>query len=427
MISNGTLTLKAKLVRVFLTQIGLISVITFGGVYAAKFMVQDVLIRKALTGEAAHFWQRYQQNPKIETPNTLNLLGYLSVQGAMEQIPNSFHDLPLGMNRAKLNGSEPIVYVDQYQDARLFLVFNEKSVKRLSLVFGILPLTAVLIVLYILAWLAYRQSAKAVSPLSKLAKVVDEAQVTDGQWQQLDLERFHNESNSEVITLANALSHYAARLEAFVERERQFTRDASHELRTPLAVFRSTLDVLERKYGDQSHEAFGRMQRTLSNMESLINTLLLLARGEAEKLPTQPVCINDVIAHEIDALKLIHHDKPITFSFSADQDLVVDAPSQVIAILISNLLGNACNYTPAGAITVNIRNQTLLVNDGGIGMSQEQVNKIFTPFYRANDSRLKSSGHGLGMSIVKRLCDRYRWRLTITSAKGEGTKIQLKF
>jgi signal transduction histidine kinase len=260
----------------------------------------------------------------------------------------------------------------------------------------------------------------------KLSRAVNDVDFREGNFPQLDLDELRNIPDDEVSSLVRALDEFTNRLEQFVERERNFTRDVSHELRTPIAVIRGALELVERKYGDQAVTEMNRMYRTLMDMESLIETLLLLAREQIEALPLREVTVNDLIAAELDNLRMIHQDKPITVNVEESGILVVLAAERVLPILIGNLLRNAFNYTLRGNITVSIRSDGFSVADSGIGMDREQIQKVFKPFFRADDKQ-QASGYGIGMTIVKRLCNRYEWNLRLSSKMGEGTEVSVHF
>lgn len=423
--------LHSKLTKVFLIQVGLISVVALAGVFAAREMIENVLMRRALEGEAEYFWQQRETNPQLAMPNTLNLRGFLAADGNFSTVPESLRDLHPGLQRAEFDGSSPIVYVEDKALAgggadRLYLIFDEQSVSLLTLLFGVLPLTAVLIVLYIFAWFAHRQSYKAISPIVRLAKVVEDAELKEGKWLELNLDELRAISDLEVSTLVRALDHFTERLTDFIERERNFTRDASHELRTPIAVLRSAMELLERKYGEFGDATITRMHRTLYDMESLIETLLLLAREDHQSLQAEEIVVNDLIEHELELLQAVFHDKPIEINVAEEGVLELSAPQQVVRILISNLLRNAYTYTPQGQINVRVEPDSISISDSGVGMDEQQLKQLGTPFYRGGDNE-KSSGYGLGMAIVKRLCNRYGWTLSLFSKLGEGTEVRVRF
>lgn len=423
--AKSTTNLQAKLIKVFLVQVVLISLVTLAGVYAAKATLEDILVRAALEGEAQHFWTMRAADENFPLPNTMNLQAYMAEGGDFQSLPNNLRSMEPGLQRTELDDQRPIVYVEQQGNDRLYLIFDEVKVSRLALVFGILPLALVLVVLYLLAWFAYRQSHKAVSPVVKLAHAVEQVDFLDGSLPELDLGELRNIPDDEVSSLVRALDLFTSRMEQFVERERNFTRDVSHELRTPIAVLRSALELVERKYGDQAVAEMNRMYRTLYDMESLIETLLLLAREQVQALPLQQVVINDLIAGELDNLKIIHQDKGIQVHVEESGLLIIDAPERVLPILIGNLLRNAFNYTAKGSVIVRVQSDGFSIADSGVGMDPEQLNQVFKPFYRAGEKQV--TGYGIGMTIVKRLCNRYGWSLRLSSKMGEGTEVAVHF
>ena len=133
--------LQHKLSRVFALQALLISIAIILGIFISAEIFENVLVKKALEGEASHYWEKYEKENGAPTPDTLNLLGYISIAGDQSGIPAGLRDLKPGYHRAELNGKEPIVYVEDHGDARLYLVFDEEQVSGLAFYFGIVPLS----------------------------------------------------------------------------------------------------------------------------------------------------------------------------------------------------------------------------------------------------------------------------------------------
>ena len=418
--------LHSKLIRAFLLQIGLISVATLFGVLAAAKIVEDVLVRSALEGEAVHFWVLYQHDSNYPRPNTLNLLGYLAVDGNFSEVPPSLRLLQPGYARAKFKDSNPIVYVEDRGQARLFLVFDEQQVANLSFYFGVVPLSLVLILIYIFAWLAYRQSSQAISPIVKLAGLVNQFNFRDQRIADLDLTELRKSTDHEVITLIDALDSFTNRLELFIERERNFTRDASHELRTPLAIIKSSLALLQKRldYQDNENKALVLIERTIRDMEALIDTLLLLAREESLSLPEDDIVVNDLLTNLVKQISRTLLNNQVNLDWEENCLLSVQAPEKVLNILFANLLRNAFSYTQAGRILITIDKSSVSIADSGTGIHPEQLDKVFEPFYRGQAG---GKGHGLGLAIVKRLCNRFDWTLKVRSKPGEGTCISVIF
>ncbi len=418
--------LQYKLVKAFLLQIALISIATALAVFAAAKIVEDVLIRKALQGEATHFWSLYRQNPEFPKPNTLNLKGYLAVNNNTTVLPDELRSLKPGYFRTAFNGRQPIVYVEDNGNARLYLIFDEEQVSTLAFYFGIVPLSGVLILIYLFAWLSYKQTKKAISPVIKLAEIVEHFDFKNHSFAELDLGEIRKASDSDVAKLIDALDHFTDRLQLFIEREQNFTRDASHELRTPLAVIKCALGLLQKRtdYQPNEQQSLLMIDKTLVDMAGLIETLLLLAREEFSPMPEEPVLINDLIVNLVEQTQRTLGNHKVSIVIDQHGLLYVPAAEKVLTILFTNLLRNAFRYTPSGLISIRIDKYQVSLSDTGIGMEQHQLEKVFDPFYRANTD---GSGYGLGLTIVKRLCNQFGWTLTIRSKLGEGTSISVVF
>ncbi|OQK16265.1 histidine kinase [Methyloprofundus sedimenti] len=423
MSKNG---LQYKLIKVFLLQIILISAATLFGVFAAAKVVEDVLLQSALEGEAAYFWKLYQHDTDYPRPNTLNMTGYLAVGADFSEVPEALRHLQPGYTRVDFAGRQPIVYVEDLNAARLFLVFDEEQVANLAFYFGIVPLSLVLILIYLFAWLAYRQTHQAISPIIKLARQVEQFNFREQSLDKLDLTSLPESADSEVLTLIDALIHFTQKIDAFIERERNFTRDASHELRTPLAVIKSSLALLEKRtdFLPNENKAVVLIARTVRDMESLIETLLLLAREESSPLPEENIIVNDLLKTLIEQLQRTINKPQIQIIIEENQLLVIKAPEKVLSILLTNILKNAFSYTEKGQILISIDTLQLNICDSGVGIPADKLQKVFDSFYRVS---CDNKGHGLGLAIVKRLCDRFGWSLKVHSKLNEGTCVSVIF
>ncbi len=420
----------SKLVRVFALQVLFISIITVLGVYAATNVVEKVLVRKALEGEADHFWILHDQNPEQTTPNTDNLEGFLAPNQDLSQIPTAIKSIKPGFGRVEFRGRNPIIYVEDRNNHRLFLIFDEESVSNLGFYFGVVPLSLALIVIYISAWFAYRQSRKTLSPMVSLANIVRQFNVDKQDLDELEIDHLNTiNTDDEVRTLIDALNLFTHRIRELVTRERQFTRDASHELRTPLTVIQGSAELLARdqSLNDKQTQAIERILSTCKDMNSLVETLLLLARGEDPSQITEPVIVNDVVTLLVEQIDRSHNtDKHVSLNIISNEIISVTAPSQAIGIVLGNLIRNACNYTQDGKVDIVINKDEVIVSDTGYGMSKDELPELIKPFERSAQQP-ESTGYGLGLDIVKRLCERFGWQLNIDSSLDVGTSVVIRF
>ena len=164
--------LRQRLGRAFLLQAVLISVAAIIGVYAAAFAIEEILIKRALEEEATYFWDRYDEEPAFPLPDTLNLTGFLAPVDDRSALAEPLRKLGPGFSQLPSQADFSIVYVTERDGQRLYLVFDGDRVRELALYFGLAPLAGVLIVLYLSAWLAYKLSGRAISPIVWLAKEV---------------------------------------------------------------------------------------------------------------------------------------------------------------------------------------------------------------------------------------------------------------
>lgn len=419
--------LRTRLVRVFLLQALAISMATVLGVYAAAWVVERVLVQEALNGEAQHFWQNYADNPGFPLPDTNNLTAYMSVAGDGSQVPAWLRDEPPGFRRAERSPeSQPLIHVSERGGDRLYLVFDEMQVSALAWYFGIAPLTAVLLLIYLLTWIGYIMSRRAVSTVVQLAEAVRNYDFRSGKLEELSPETFGETTDTESLALVNAFNQFIHRLESFIQRERNFTRNASHELRTPLAVLRSNLSLLNKQSDPGAREqTLARMERTVRDMESLVETLLILARESESRLNWSSVVLNDSLAEWLEQVSRAIDRPQVATAMRANGLLEVKAPERVLAIIFTNLLRNALSYTEQGHVHVLIDRNGVTVQDSGCGMSEADLERMFEPFYRGHDR--SNEGYGLGLSIVRRLCDRFGWKLHADSELGAGTEIRVEF
>jgi len=380
-----------------------------------------VLLRQALREASAHFSSQRDRDRAFPLPGTLNLTGYLdTAPGALSNLSTGFHERVIA-------GVETVVFVSDRGGQRLYLVFDRSGVGRLATVFGLLPLAMVLLVLYLSTWLAFRASRRAFSPVIALARQVRGLDPAAPDPALLDPARLPRDVDDEVRELADALARYAQRLNEFVERERNFTRDASHELRSPLTVIQMAAGMLGADSGlsDASRRSVARIERAARDMEELTSAFLLLARESQTSLPLEATCVNDVLADELERARLLAAGKPIEARLGATHRLHVDAPEKVLAVLLGNLLRNAFSYTDGGEVTVDVGAASVVIRDTGVGIAPGQVDAMYQPFVRGDAGR--RGGHGVGLTIVRRLSDRFGWPVAIDSSPGVGTRVEIRF
>lgn len=241
-------------------------------------------------------------------------------------------------------------------------------------------------------------------------------------------------SDDEVGDLVNVYKEMMGELEnAFVQQQR-FIADASHELRTPIQVLEGHLSLLNRWGKDDRsilEESLVISEAEVQKMKQLIEELLALARREKKDEHDFVIVVEQVedVASEMramydDAQINVHYDEAIV-------DVKAAISNNALRQILNNLIQNAVRYNSSIPI-INIyltnvsNNFTIVIEDNGIGMSQQSLEHIFERFYRVDKARSREhGGTGLGLSIVAMLVERYDGKLTVSSEEKIGTKFTL--
>ena len=414
--------IRAWLGQAFMLQVALISIAAVLGVFVASALLEGVLIRAALNDEVMHFRQQREANAQFQLPNTRNLRGYFE-----DTAPAELRAMPLGFQDWKNNDLDYLVNITERDGKRLYLVFDRTNVSRLAAYYGLVPLAAVLLVLYVSTWLGFRRLRRAVSPMIELARKVRELEASPANIELVQSLQVPADADEEVRELTDALLRYSQRLALFLERERQFTRDASHELRSPLTVIRMAASILleEPAITESRRRTAQRIQRACLDMEELTHAFLLLARESETGLPVEAVCLNDLAAEEVERAKLLAADRPVVAIVRGTHRVFVEAPEKVLSILLGNLLRNAFSYTDAGEVVVDISAEGVQIRDTGVGMAAGKIEEMFRPFVRGDGNR--RGGHGVGLTIVRRLSDRFGWPVSVVSEPKVGTTVTIRF
>jgi polar amino acid transport system substrate-binding protein len=215
-----------------------------------------------------------------------------------------------------------------------------------------------------------------------------------------------------------------------------FLANMSHEIRTPMnAIIGLNSLALKTNLTDRQKDYLVKIDQSAQSLLGILNDILDFSKIEAHKLDLEsvPFDLFEVLENLTNMFCMKQDEKQIEILFSVDQDvpnLLVGDPLRLGQILI-NLLSNAIKFTDSGDIIISISvkkqrsdNVTLAfsVQDAGIGMSQEQVNRLFQPFSQADTSTTrKYGGTGLGLTICKRLVEMMDGKIQATSVHGEGS------
>jgi len=227
------------------------------------------------------------------------------------------------------------------------------------------------------SWVAYKLSWRAVSPILDIARDI----------RKLDLDNFtlgvpSKNLSGETKELAEALDEYTKRIDVFVDRERQFTADISHELRTPMTIIDGAAQFLEAEsLTEKSLKRVKMIRRACRDVNDLTTAFFLLARESSLDEKRYKTNVSAIIQEQV-----------IKYNSLIDSSKI-----EVIVHMIS---------------------------DTGIGIPEDLLPELFKRHVRGRG--LNKAGEGIGLAIVKRLCDQFDWSISIKNNTNHGVLVSLE-
>ncbi|MHC9086822.1 sensor histidine kinase [Luteimonas sp. RIT-PG2_3] len=410
----------------FIRQALLAFVAVVVSVLLTAWLARNALVEEMLEAEASGFWAAQATDSSHRFSRTALLDGYFLPANASNQaVPAKLRALSEGLSR--VDGGATTALVTSQPGGTLYLSLAMPRIDRVFWLaaFGLMGVGLVLVGL--ITVMTYRQSRGMVLPINRLAEDVaawDPSRHDDSQPLPFPLA---SDGSKEVRSLSNALHGLAGRMSRFVQRERDFTRDASHELRTPLTVIRVATDMTlsDPAIPDHTRRSLQRIQQAGRDMESLIDAFLILARERGIAPQSEEFDLRDLVLDEIEKARPSLACKPVEIRFVETASPRLMAPPGVMAVMIGHLISNACVFTESGSVEVELLADRLVVRDTGIGMSADTLERLYDPFFRADE--FNPLGKGMGMSIVRRLGNRFGWPVHHESTPGKGTTATIRF
>lgn len=413
-------SLRTRLALAFAAFGGAVSLVLAAGLAVVTHDLGQRLIDQTLAAELEDYMARRARNPLSRPPETLTLRGFVA-DGALEGLPAAVRGLPPGRHEVEIEGVPWRVAVAEARGERYYLLFDETRQAARELRFLAWLVAGVVAMTLLSAAGGLWAARRAIAPVSELARKV--AGADPGEPPRLAQP---GAADDEVAELARAFDRHLARLHDFIERERFFTADVSHELRTPLAVIQGAAEVLraDPALGESQSERLARIERAARDMAELIRALLLMAREEEAGAISEAECDAAAVVREsVERHRHLLARRPTTLEVDVAALPRLAAEPVLLAIVVGNLVRNAFAHTESGVVSVRLGADRLEVRDTGSGIRAEEVGRVFQRHYKGAASR----GAGIGLSLVKRICDRYGWEITLESREGEGTSASLRF
>ena len=333
-------------------------------------------------------------------------------------IPARYRNLRAGFAEYEGEDHASFVYVLNRSDGNQYIIESDQTqFEEMERGFRITIMgIAVLLFAIALALVAWRVTA-ALRPARLAAQEISRS-IRDGGTSRLSSKVPDDEIGYLALTCDRACRH----VYKLLEKERFFSSDLSHELRTRLAVISSSCELLEEtELTDLQRAKVKSIEGACTTILTLTRVLLSLARDGGRGSTD-----DEQVTLEKAASKVIEAEGPGAMGRSLTLDVQGDGgsatyPLSLVFTVMDNLVSNAVRNTKKGGVTITLKDGGFAVSDTGQGIAPEDQGKIFECFYRGR----KSTGHGVGLSLVKRICDDRGWEIGVQSEPGKGSTFSI--
>lgn len=326
-----------------------------------------------------------------------------------------------------------IVYSDQQNSYIILATAIDKigiaelnQLKKILLLSGLVGILITLLV-------GYFFSINLLRPLIRINKEMNDISVQNIS-KRIEVNSKKDELNELAITFNSLLD----RLEVSINNQKRFIANASHELSTPLAAISSQLEValMQNRSDKEYREVLTSVQEDAMQLNNLVRKLLELAKAGAGKgISLAPVRLDELVLKAVEEINTLHSHYRVSFTFDEIPDeeslCYIYGNEELLFVAFKNVIENACKYSPVHkawvSISIGPQRKIIRIKDEGIGMTPEEIEKIFEPFFRSPKAENLSEGLGLGLSMSSRIVRLHKGEISIESQPGEGSVFNISF
>lgn len=389
------------------------------GIYAVAMtqsteFMENNLVSDMLREELEMSVQELNYHEELQLPPSMRIY---SDDPRLDPIPEQFKKLPEGFTEI-ISDDSSFVYRLQAGPYSYILFRDQYDFERSERIYDFVILLCSLIVLVLGAFFAWWWvKRRVIKPVQDLSDQVHAIAATR-TYQPLQM----NFADDEVGELARICDKALKRFHEALLRERLFTADISHELRTPLTIIQTSAELLEMDKSGKRPDLIAKILQGCHSLKDLLNIFVNLARNTAFEAQESD-SVHDTLDSVIEYYKPRAEEKKLKLNFKVNAACPGFFSPVIISTIAGNLIKNALLYTKEGEVTVTETATGFEVFDTGEGIDPSLKDKIFMPYTRGSN---EEPGSGMGLSIVKRLCDRFGWGIElIASDVGSHFKVTL--
>ena len=302
----------------------------------------------------------------------------------------------------------------------------DETLKKLLIIMIISIITSIGVTIVV----GYFMARKVLKPVDQIRKTAVKISSSN-----LDERIDFKGRKDELGRLAETFNAMIGRLKDAFQRVNQFSNDVSHELKTPLTILKGETEVALRKErdGKEYKQLLESNLEEINRMSRIIDDLLILCKADRQDttLNLEKVSLRDLLADVCMDMKFFAENKGVDLAISELADVNISGDELKLRRMFVNIIENGIKYTPQGgsvAVSSHTENGFVAVDisDTGVGISKEDIGYIFDRFYRADKSRKRETGSGLGLSISKWIAQMHQGSIDVKSAPAQGSRFSIK-
>lgn len=390
--------------------------------YFASDNIEEAHIEQVIKMEMDHLVHSYSKHSDFNSQIGSHLKSYV-IRNMEEELrlPAYLRGLNPDYHRIYYGTEDFHVLVRSIDEVKFVVAYritlHKQRLRELRLLI-VLSWIVVVAIAFVVGYLLARILVKQVTDLAERVNLLAPGDIQVGLLTQSDMDE-------EVAQLARALDDYQNRIKRMLQREQEFTANISHELRTPITTILTSCELLVAApdLPVRSRHRIKMIEAAATRMGEQLQALLFLAREQALGV-IETVAVAECVYDAADPLMAEIFRKKLIFEVLIAPDVVLIVNRQALHTALMNLIRNAVQYTQHGYIRVEFNHQRLSISDSGIGIEPAYLPLLYERFFRGST---QGEGLGIGLAIVKRICNHYGWLIEVDSTPGQGTTFHIIF
>jgi signal transduction histidine kinase len=393
------------------------------GLLIAFEFTEESLFEQHLENDMNTFMDIYQQYPQIVAVARENFDVYVTRGDDTSNLPDFLRDMPDYVDDIVVDGQMRDLEIKQQGNTRFYFVTEEAAMDRFEFILFTSVIIIIIIICIFAIFLGFMFSNRIIKPVTDLAHRVNKLERQDVTEVMSD-----TRGMDEIEILTHAIDSFQTRVTELLNREREFSSDASHELRTPLMGIQAAAENLQVSSSDQQRvtELAGRIEKRCIQMQSLIESMLYLARDpHSLENDFTSVELMDIVNDQLESATPYIENKGVELKVLGEARPVIHTSPAILRVVFGNLLKNAILHSESEEIHIELIENGFIIKDFGHGIPPELKDRLFERYSNGGGNNTHSTG--IGLSLVKRLCEHYDWKLNVDSRPDVGTTITVIF